>query len=69
MQNKKLYKAYQKQNQYGAFGSGDHAAEGGKVVKGLTGPIHIKGGIESDIMKLMVLKENLYLLKERGTGL
>ena len=66
MQNKKLYKAYQKQNQYGAFGSGDHAAEGGKVVKGLTGPIHIKGGIESDIMKTHGAEGESILAQRKG---
>ena len=51
MRGKKAYQAYQNGAQYGKFGSGDHKSEGGKVVKGVTGPIHIKAGVETDIMK------------------
>ena len=51
MRGKKEYKAYQNGAQYGKFGSGDHESEGGKVVKGVTGPIHIMAGVETDIMK------------------
>lgn len=48
---KTAYRAYSKGAQYGKFGSGDHKSEGGKVVKGVTGKIHIQGGVETDIMK------------------
>ena len=33
-------------------GTGDHPAEGGKVVKGISGNIHVMSGVESDIMKV-----------------
>jgi len=51
MRDKTVYKAYQQGAQYGKFGSGDHVSEGGSVVKGVSGPIHIMAGVESDIMK------------------
>jgi len=55
---------YQKLSQHGEFYSGDHKSEGGKVVKGINTPIHIQGGVESDIMKAHP-KEGEYLLAQR----
>ena len=49
MRGNKAYQAYKSGAQYGKFG--DHKSKGGKVVKGVTGKIHIMGGVETDIMK------------------
>ena len=49
MRGNKAYQAYKSGAQYGKFG--DHKSKGGKVVKGVTGKIHIEGGVEKDIMK------------------
>jgi hypothetical protein len=66
MRNKKAYKAYTDGAQYGKFGSGDHKSEGGKVVKGITGKIHIKGGIETDIMKTHGPEGEFILAQRKG---
>lgn len=49
MRNKTAYKAYSQGAQHGKFG--DHKSQGGKVVKGVSGKIHIQDGLETDIMK------------------
>jgi len=66
MRGKTAYKAYQKGAQYGKFGSGDHAAEGGSVVKGVSGPIHIMAGVESDIMKEHGPQGEYILMQKKG---
>jgi len=48
-------------------GTGDHPAEGGKVVKGVSGDIHIMSGIESDIMKIHG-PEGEHILAQRKGG-
>ena len=65
---KTAYKSYQKGSRYGKFNSGDNAAEGGSVVKGVSGPIHIRGddgGIEKAIMKAQGA-EGEYVLAQRN---
>ena len=64
MRGKTAYKAYQKGAQYGKFG--DHVSQGGKVVKGIDGPIHIEGGIESDIMKEHGPEGEYILMQKQG---
>tara|TARA_R110000744_G_scaffold292102_3_gene402677 strand:- start:3103 stop:4011 length:909 start_codon:yes stop_codon:yes gene_type:complete len=64
MYGKKAYQAYTKGAQYGKFG--DHVSQGGKVVKGVNGPIHIEGGIESDIMKAHGSEGEYILAQKQG---
>jgi hypothetical protein len=66
MRGSKAYKAYTNGAQYGKFGSGDHKSEGGKVVKGVTGKIHIQGGIETDIMKTHGANGEYILAQRKG---
>ena len=66
MRGKTVYKAYQQGAQYGKFGSGDNAAEGGSVVKGVSGPIHIMAGLESDIMKEHGPEGEYILMQQKG---
>jgi len=66
MRGNKAYKAYTDGAQYGKFGSGDHKSEGGKVVKGVTGKIHIQGGIETDIMKTHGPEGEFILAQRKG---
>ena len=66
MRGSKAYKAYTNGAQYGKFGSGDHKSEGGKVVKGVTGKIHIQGGIETDIMKTHGPEGEFILAQRKG---
>lgn len=63
MIEKKAYKAYTDGAQYGKFG--DHKSKGGKVVEGVTGKIHIQGGVETDIMKTHG-PEGEYILAQRN---
>ena len=77
MYGKTALKAYQKGPQYGKFnslyGTGDHPSEGGKIVEGVEGKIHIQGGskdgkfsrVEGDIMKAHP-KEGEYILAQRN---
>jgi len=64
MRDKTVYQAYQKGAQYGKFG--DHVSQGGKVVKGIDGPIHIEGGVESDIMKEHGPEGEYILMQKQG---
>ena len=66
MRDKTVYQAYQKGAQYGKFGSGDHVSEGGSVVKGVSGPIHIMAGIEKDIMKEHGPEGEYILMQKQG---
>ena len=66
MRDKTVYQAYQKGAQYGKFGSGDHVSEGGSVVKGVSGPIHIMAGIEKDIMKEHGPEGEYILMQKKG---
>ena len=61
---KTVHNAYQKGAQYGNFG--DHVSQGGKVVKGIDGPIHIEGGVESDIMKEHGPEGEYILMQKQG---
>jgi len=63
---KTVHNAYQKGAQYGKFGSGDHVSEGGSVVKGVSGPIHIMAGVESDIMKEHGPQGEYILMQKQG---
>ena len=60
--NKKAWKAYTLR------GTGDHPSEGGKVVQGVTGPIHVMSGIESDIMKVHGKEGERILSQRKGYG-
>jgi len=64
MYGKKAYQAYKKGAQYGKFG--DNVSQGGKVVKGVDGLIHIEGGIESDIMKAHGSEGEYILAQKQG---
>ena len=74
MYGKKALKVYQKGPQYGKFnslyGTGDHPSEGGKIVDGVSGKIHIMGdesdgGIEKKIMEIHG-PEGEYILAQRN---
>jgi len=77
MRGKTAYQAYEKGSRYGKFnslyGTGDHPKEGGKIVEGVSGKIHIMGGsddgkfsrVEGDIMKANP-KEGEYILAQRN---
>ena len=70
MYGKTALKAYQKGPQYGKFnslyGTGDHPSEGGSVVKGVSGPIHVMAGVESDIMKEHGPEGEYILMQKKG---
>ena len=70
MYGKTALKAYQKGPQYGKFnslyGTGDHPSEGGSVVKGVSGPIHVMAGVESDIMKEHGTEGEYILMQKQG---
>ena len=66
MRNKTAYQVYSQGSQHGEFGSGDHKSEGGKVVAGVNGPIHIQGGIENDIMKTHGKQGEYILAQSKG---
>ena len=67
---KTAYKSYQKGSRYGKFnslyGTGDHPSEGGKIVDGVDGKIHIMAGVESDIMKAHPKEGEYILMQKKG---
>ena len=69
MYGKTALKAYKQGPQHGKFnslyGTGDHPSEGGKIVEGVSGKIHIRGdNVEDAIMKAHP-KEGEYILAQR----
>lgn len=50
-------------------GTGDHPAEGGKVVKGVSGNIHIMSGVETDIMKVHGPEGEHILAQRKGSSI
>ena len=67
---KPVLKAFQKGSPHGKFnslyGTGDHPSEGGKIVDGVDGKIHIMGdNIEDAIMKIHP-EEGEYILMQRN---
>jgi hypothetical protein len=70
MRGKTAYKAYERGSRYGKFnslyGTGDHPSEGGKIVDGVDGKIHVMGGVESDIMKANPKEGEYILMQKKG---
>lgn len=50
-------------------GTGDHPAEGGKIVKGVSGNIHVMSGVESDIMKVHGPEGERILAQRQNRGI
>lgn len=67
---KTVHHAYEKGSRYGKFnslyGTGDHPSEGGKIVDGVDGKIHIMAGVESDIMKAHPKEGEYILMQKKG---